>query len=239
MKAADTVGSAPGGPTQSVLGIAQFDSKYFSATYGWISLCTAAIDAGSAVCVDHCLCPGSYITGGYYNGSVGCTWSVNAVDMAATRCTVMARDGAGNTCACCIFANCFIGNVCGNVTGNVSGSAGCTVHSHSAGSYLCGSAFNGSTDQTWSVCASTAATQCTIVARDSACGITAKGGCFDSIAVGGCALPASGCIIVSGNVTAYSDCRLKTNICRIENALCKVKQLNLSLIHISEPTRPY
>lgn len=230
MKAADTLSSAPSGACQSVLGLAQFDSTYFSAAYGWISLCTGAIDANSAKKVDHCLSPGSYISGGCYNGSCDCTWSVNAAALVATRCTIMARDGSGNTCACCIFANCFIGNVCGNVCGNISGNAagssGCTVGTLSAGSYICGGSYNGSCNYTWSVNACTGASSCTIVARDSACGITAKGGCFDSIAVGGCALPASGCIIVSGNVTAYSDCRLKTNICRIENALCKVKQLN-------------
>jgi hypothetical protein len=53
------------------------------------------------------------------------------------------------------------------VTGNISGQAGSVANSLTAGTYLTGTAFNGSAAQTWTVDATSANTASKVVARDS------------------------------------------------------------------------
>ncbi len=65
-----------------------------------------------------------------------------------------------------IQASNFRGNLIGNVTGNVSGSAG-SVAILTAGSYLTGTSFNGSTAVTFAVDATSANTASKVVARDA------------------------------------------------------------------------
>ena len=54
-----------------------------------------------------------------------------------------------------------------DVSGNISGSAGSVANSLTAGTYLTGTAFNGSAAQTWTVDATSANTASKVVARDS------------------------------------------------------------------------
>jgi len=53
------------------------------------------------------------------------------------------------------------------VSGNIAGSAGSVANSHSPGTYITGSAFNGSAAQTWAVDATSANTASKVVARDA------------------------------------------------------------------------
>ncbi len=53
------------------------------------------------------------------------------------------------------------------VTGNISGQAGSVANSLTAGTYLTGTAFNGSAAQTWTVDATSANTASKVVARDA------------------------------------------------------------------------
>lgn len=65
-------------------------------------------------------------------------------------------------------------NLVGNVTGNVSGSAGSLVGTLTAGTYLTGGSFNGSTNVTFAVDATSANTASKVVARDGSGNFTAN-----------------------------------------------------------------
>jgi hypothetical protein len=73
---------------------------------------------------------------------------------ANTISTIVARDASGNFSA-------------GTITATLTGQASSVANSHSAGTYLTGSAYNGSAAQTWAVDATSANTASKVVARDA------------------------------------------------------------------------
>ena len=107
-----------------------------------------------------------------------------------------------------------------NINAATATTATSVGHALSPGSYISGSAYNGSAAQTWSVSASSANVANEIVARDSSGNInittlTATGN-----------LNCDGAIYSGGDITAFnSDERLKHDIFTIEDALSKTKQL--------------
>jgi hypothetical protein len=122
---------------------------------------------------------GSYLTGDNFNGSLATTWAVDATTT-NTASKVVARDASGNFAAGTITAA-----LSGNATTattlqtartingtSFNGSANITITAASPfsltnGSYLTGSAYDGSGAVTWAVDATTANTGSKIVARDA------------------------------------------------------------------------
>ena len=123
---------------------------------------------------------GIYLTGSNFDGSTATTWAVDA-SSASIASKIVARDSFGNFAA---------GTITAALTGNAStatalqtprlingvpfdGSADITVSAGGAGelltpgSYLTGSAYDGSTPLTWAVDATALNTASTIVARDA------------------------------------------------------------------------
>jgi len=86
-------------------------------------------------------------------GAATFTVASNATN-ANTASTIVARDASGNFSA-------------GTITATLSGTATQVSNSHSAGTYLTGSAYNGSAAQTWAVDATSANTASKVVARDA------------------------------------------------------------------------
>lgn len=107
--------------------------------------------------LQHTIANGSYLTGGTFNNSGDITFAVNAAT-AATASTVVARDSAGN-----ITTNYYIGNGSA-LTGVVASVLDKTL---SNGSYITGGNFDGSSNVTLAVDATTTATSSKVVARDS------------------------------------------------------------------------
>lgn len=100
---------------------------------------------------------GSYLNGGSFNNSGLVTLAVDATTT-ATASTVVARDSGGN-----VTANYFIGNGSG-----LTGVAASTLdNALSNGLYITGGSFNGSSNVTLAVDATTTATASKVVARDS------------------------------------------------------------------------
>ena len=178
------------------------------------------------------LTPGSYLTGSAYDGGSNQTFTVDATD-ANTAGKVVARDGSGNFSA-------------GTITASMSTSL-------TPGSYLSGSAYNGGTARTFDVDATDANTPNKVVARDasgnfSAGTITATlSGVASSITnqensatTTSTSANTANTIVkrdangdfsagtgtFSGDVTAFSDKRVKTDISKIEDPLNKVCSIN-------------
>lgn len=121
---------------------------------------------------------GSYLTGDNFNGSLATTWAVDATTT-NTASKVVARDASGNFAAGTITAS-LSGNASTatilqttrTINGtNFNGSANITItavnpFSLTNGSYLTGSAYDGSGAVTWSVDASTTNQGSKVVARD-------------------------------------------------------------------------
>ena len=100
---------------------------------------------------------GTYLTGGTITTSG--TLAVDATS-ANTASKVVARDASGNFSA---------GTITAALSGNATTATTATqvANSHSPGTYLTGSAFNGSSAQTWAVDATSANTASKVVARDA------------------------------------------------------------------------
>ena len=138
-----------------------------------------AFDGTSNISINlnNSLSAGDYLTGSSFNGSTARTWSVDATS-SNTASKVVARDSSGNFSA---------GTITATLTGNASsatklatarningvafnGTSNISINlnnSLSAGSYLTGSSFNGSTARTWSVDATSSNTASKVVARDN------------------------------------------------------------------------
>jgi hypothetical protein len=119
---------------------------------------TAALsgNASSASAVNNSIKAGSYLTGADFNGSAEQTWAVDATS-SNTNSKVVARDASGNFSA---------GTITAALSGNAS-SADEVNNSIKAGSYLTGTDFNGSAEQTWAVDATSSNTGSKVVARDA------------------------------------------------------------------------
>jgi hypothetical protein len=101
----------------------------------------------------------SIVAGTYLTGGTITTSGTIAVDATTTNTAskVVARDASGNFAA---------GTITATLSGNAS-SATQVANSHSPGTYITGSAFNGSAAQTWAVDATSANTASKVVARDA------------------------------------------------------------------------
>jgi hypothetical protein len=136
--------------------VARDASGNFSAGTITATLSGTATSAGS---VTNALTLGTYLTGTSYNGSAAVTAAVDATS-ANTASKVVARDASGNFSA---------GTITATLSGNASTATTATQvsNSHSPGTYITGSAFNGSAAQTWAVDATSANTASKVVARDA------------------------------------------------------------------------
>jgi len=93
---------------QSCLGLASFDSKYFTSCSGWISPVTPSPLLVCCACQTcFTLTAGSYICasagGTTFNGCCAATWTLCACT-ANSNCTVVVRDSTGNSCFNCLCA---------------------------------------------------------------------------------------------------------------------------------------
>ena len=229
-------------------------------------------NASSANKVNNAINAGTYLTGSAFDGSSAQTWAVDATTT-NTASKVVARDASGNFSA-------------NNITANLIGTVTQVGNALTAGSYLTsGGTYNGSAARTFAVDADSNNTASKVVARDGSGNFAAGGVTVTSLtssgaisgttgtfsgAVSGTTGSFSGAVNIDnqrllrhdtwcsltnpvntngvrivnqayntqlwicdnsgnttavGNVTAYSDERLKTNIQTIGGALNKVSQL--------------
>lgn len=166
---------------------------------------------------------GSYLTGGSYNGSTAVTIAADATS-ANTASKLVARDGSGNFSAGAITASSII--VSGTTTLNTvaytwpaadgsssqvlttngsgtlswstvsGGGSGTTTYSLTAGSYLTGGTFNGSSAVTFAVDATSSNTASKVIARDSSGNFSAGTASLGSVTTTGNANFASDTLFV-------------------------------------------
>ena len=117
-----------------------------------------AFDGTSNISINlnNSLSAGDYLTGSSFNGSTARTWSVDATS-SNTASKVVARDSSGNFSA---------GTITAELNGNAA-TANEVNHPLTPGDYIYGSSFNGSSNRTWSVDATSSNTAGKVVARDS------------------------------------------------------------------------
>ena len=117
-----------------------------------------AFDGTSNISINlnNSLSAGDYLTGSSFNGSTARTWSVDATS-SNTASKVVARDNLGNFSA---------GTITAELNGNAA-TANEVNHPLTPGDYIYGSSFNGSSNRTWSVDATSSNTAGKVVARDS------------------------------------------------------------------------
>lgn len=132
----------------------------------WDLLTPAA--AGTATKVGHSLTAGTHLTGGPFDGSANVTLATDAVST-NTISTLVARDINGDFAARIVTAD-LVGNAStatSATTATTATTATQVGHSLSAGTYLSGTAFNGSSAQTWAAQGTSANTASWLVARDA------------------------------------------------------------------------
>jgi len=159
---------------------------------------------------------GAYIVGSSFNGSTARTWNVDATDDNIAS-KIVQRDVNGDFSAGTITADLngnaatatqlatarTINGVSFNGTANINVNTNAYI---TPGTYLTGSAFNGSTARTWAVDATSANTASKVVARDASGNFSAG-------------------VVTVTDLNTTSDRNLKTNIQNIENPLDVVNQI--------------